>query len=679
MTKKHSKKGAFLITRKRVVIIEIFKLFGSIFINSDEAEKSISRTEQKAEGLGSKLGKGIKTAAKWGAAIVGGATVAAGALMGVATKTAATTDRIDKLSQKIGVSRQGFQEWEFILSQSGTDIEKLQMGMKTLVAQVDQADKGVGKGADNFARLGISVRDTTGNLKDQETLFNEVMVALQNMEDGTEKARLANELLGRSGSELMPLLNGATGSIDSMKQQARDLGLVIGDDAVDAGVLFTDTMDQLKRSFGAMATGIGASVFPMVQQFAEFIIANIPTIREMLGGIMNTLGEAVAAVLPFLMQLITDALPPLIALFSQVANEILPPVITLFTTIFQSVLPPLITLFTGIITTILPPLIELIKIITNEILPPFIEVFNNIIDAVLPPLMELFEQIINTLLPPFIDLFKQIIENIMPPIMELFGMLTEEFLPPFMELINEIVKEIMPPLLAIFNELAQIVLPLVMEVFEALMPVIEPIMNAILSVIKFVLALIKGDWEAAWGHISDFFSSIWEAIVKAAEGFTKVFGKVFEAVKKVITGIWDGIVNNIKSAINFIISGINLFIRGLNKLKIPDWVPGVGGKGLNLKEIPLLAAGGEIAQKGHAIVGEAGPELLELPQGAKVKPLTGDNFDYDRFGDVMADLISGLGGITIQNMSVRDDTDIEKIAQKLFNLQQRQLRAKGAY
>ena len=124
--------------------------------------------------------------------------------MGVATKTAATTDRIDKMSQKIGISRQGFQEWEFILSQSGTDIEKLQMGMKTLVSQADQADKGVGKGADNFARLGISVRDATGNLKDQETLFNEVVVALQNMEDGTEKARLANELLGRSGSELMP-------------------------------------------------------------------------------------------------------------------------------------------------------------------------------------------------------------------------------------------------------------------------------------------------------------------------------------------------------------------------------------------------------------------------------------------------------------------------------------------
>src|SRR5690606_14737850 len=113
----------------------------------------------------------------------------------------------------------------------------------------------------------------------QETLFNEVMVALQNMEDGTEKARLANELLGRSGSELMPLLNGAAGSIDAMKQQARDLGLVISDDAVDAGVLFTDTMDQMKRSLGAVFTQIGAAVIPIFQKMADWILDHMPQIQ----------------------------------------------------------------------------------------------------------------------------------------------------------------------------------------------------------------------------------------------------------------------------------------------------------------------------------------------------------------------------------------------------------------
>jgi soluble cytochrome b562 len=646
-----------------VIAIELFRLFGSIFIDNEEANKSISKTEEKAEGLGSKLGNGIKTAAKWGTAIVGGATAATGALMGVATKTAATTDRIDKLSQKIGLSRQGFQEWEFILSQSGTDIEKLQMGMKTLVSQIDQADKGVGKGADNFARLGVSVRDATGNLKDQETLFNEVVVALQNMEDGTEKARLANELLGRSGSELMPLLNGAAGSIDEMKQQAHDLGLVISDEAVDAGVLFTDTMDQLKRSFSAMSTGIGASVFPIVQQFAEFIIDNMPMIQEVLGNVMNSLGDAVSAVMPFLMDLIQNALPPMIDLFSQIASDILPPVITLFTQILQAVLPPLIELFTGIVETVLPPFAELFTVIINDILPVFTDFINTLVVMFLPLFNDILAKLIDTLLPPFISLFKQITDAIMPILIELFTYLTELVLSDFINLVQEIVTVIIPPLLAIFNELAQVVLPLVMTVFEALLPVIEPIMNAIADVIRIVLALIKGDWEGVWNGIKSFFSNIWDAIVKAAEGFGKIFGKIFEGIKKVITGIWDGIVDGIKGAINFIIKGINAFIRGLNKIKIPDWVPGVGGKGINIKEIPLLAHGGEITQKGHAIVGEAGPELLELPQGAKVKPLT----PLDSNKGVTTTEVNN--NFNIANLVVREEADIKKIARELKKLQ----------
>lgn len=94
--------------------MEIFKLFGSIFVDNEDANKSIAKTEEKAGGLSEKLGSGIKTAAKWGAAIVGGATAAGGALFAVATKAAGTTDRIDKLSQKIGISREGFQEWVII-------------------------------------------------------------------------------------------------------------------------------------------------------------------------------------------------------------------------------------------------------------------------------------------------------------------------------------------------------------------------------------------------------------------------------------------------------------------------------------------------------------------------------------------------------------------------------------
>ena len=90
--------------------MEIFKLFGSILVDNAAANQSISKTEEKAEGLGKKFLSGVGTAAKWGIAIGGAALAGAAALGGIAMKTAETTDRIDKLSAKTGLSKQAFQK-----------------------------------------------------------------------------------------------------------------------------------------------------------------------------------------------------------------------------------------------------------------------------------------------------------------------------------------------------------------------------------------------------------------------------------------------------------------------------------------------------------------------------------------------------------------------------------------
>ena len=159
-----------------------------------------------------------------------------------------------------------------------------------------------------------------------------------------------------------------------------------------------------------------------------------------------------------------------------------------------------------------------------------------------------------------------------------------------------------------------------MEIFRELLPVIEPIMNTIAAVIRTALALIKGDWESVWNGLKEILSNIWKTI--------------------------EGIV---KTGINFVISGINTFIRGLNRIKVPDWVPIVGGKGINIREIPTLAEGGEILQSGRVIVGEAGPELLELPRGARVTPL------------------AAAGGITINinGANIMDDYGVDRMMDRV--------------
>ncbi len=234
--------------------------------------------------------KAVKVGVAAGAAAV---AAAAGAGVLAASKFAETGDRIDKLSQKIGISRQAFQEWEFILSQSGTSVETLQMGFKTFVTQIDQAAAGTGKGAEAFKSLGISVTGTNGQLKNQETLFNEAVTALQGMEDGTKKAQLANQLLGRSGSELMPLLNGAAGSVEQMKKQAYELGLVIGNEGVDAAVEWTDAVDQAKRAMGGLFNTLAASTMPYFNKGIQWVVDKMPTVRKFVVGAFEAIRQAV--------------------------------------------------------------------------------------------------------------------------------------------------------------------------------------------------------------------------------------------------------------------------------------------------------------------------------------------------------------------------------------------------
>ena len=92
--------------------IELFKLVGSIMVNSDEANKSISKTEKNAEGVGNKLKSGIKTAAKWGAGVAVAAGTAITGMTKMAKSTAAHADEIDKMSQKLGMSKEGYQAWK---------------------------------------------------------------------------------------------------------------------------------------------------------------------------------------------------------------------------------------------------------------------------------------------------------------------------------------------------------------------------------------------------------------------------------------------------------------------------------------------------------------------------------------------------------------------------------------
>ena len=207
---------------------------------------------------GSKFGSSFGDKMKSGLMIAGAGIAAFGATAGVALGKSISDvskygDHVDKMSQKIGFSAEGFQKWDYVLNRAGTSIDSMAPVMKTLSnAAVSNSDA--------FQKLGIS-QEEVANMS-QEDLFGRTIQALSGMEEGAERTALASKLLGRGATELAPLLNGGTEAIEEQMKMAEDYGMVMSDDAVKASADFVDAQTTLQGTLTGLKNKVTADFLP---------------------------------------------------------------------------------------------------------------------------------------------------------------------------------------------------------------------------------------------------------------------------------------------------------------------------------------------------------------------------------------------------------------------------------
>ena len=164
--------------------------------------------------------------------------------------------------------------------------------------------------------------------------------------------------------------------------------------------------------------------------------------------------------------------------------------------------------------------------------------------------------------------------------------------------------------------------------------------------IDFITGIFTGDWERAWN------------------GVVNIFG-----------GIFDMIAAMAKAPLNTMIGLINAFLGGLNNIKIPKWVPGVGGKGFSISTIPYLAEGGHVLN-GQAIVGEAGPELLTNKNGkTTVTPLSDEEKRKGIGGKVQPSKVEQH--IHIGNVDANNPSELNKMNRKFYRASKQALAGVG--
>ena len=516
---------------------ELGKAYVQIVPSAEGISGSIEQAlapEAQASGakVGSMLGGSIGTAIKGASALVVGATTAVtGAVVKGTSDLASYGDNIDKMSQKMGISAKGYQEWEAVMQHSGTSMETMKASMKTMANAVEN-------GNEAFERIGISLKDLEG--MSNEDIFNATIAGLQNVDNETERTYLAGQLLGRGATELGALLNTSAEDTQAMKDRVSELGGVMSDEAVKNAAAFQDNLQDLQTAMSGVGRGIFAELLPGMNGIMEgftSLIAGEAGATEAISQGFSTLFDSLGGVMDGIIDTITQMLPGMVEGFAEI-------------------LPELITVATELITTLATAIIDALPTLITTVIPALAEAAINIVIALGQALINAAPQ----LLSAGTELINMLKTSINPG----------ELLSKGVEMVQNVLNGITSALPTVLNTGVQILLNVVNGILQNLPQLITAAFQIITSLVSFLLqnlpAILEAGANLILGLVDGIINNLPEIVMAATEGITQylttigsmlpdILAKGIEIIGELVAGLIQAI-PKIIAAIPQIIAGI---------------------------------------------------------------------------------------------------------------------------
>jgi len=233
----------------------------------------IARGLQKAAQRLNAFGEGLRSI---GLKVFAAGSAIAAPLVGAVKTFADSGDALEKMSRRTGVSVEALSELGFAAEQSGADFETLETGLRRMQKSIVDAAGGSDGAVEALARLRLTVADLVNLSPEQQ--FKLIAERLSQVADPTLRAALAMEIFGKSGTKLIPLLEGGAAGIEAFQQQARDLGLTMSTDAAKKAALLNDTLNILWRVVKRLTTTIGEALADAVIDLADRITRVVVTV-----------------------------------------------------------------------------------------------------------------------------------------------------------------------------------------------------------------------------------------------------------------------------------------------------------------------------------------------------------------------------------------------------------------
>ena len=509
-----------------------------------------------------------------------GAIVESGeALLDATVAAAEYGDNVDKMSQKMGISAEAYQEWEAVMQHSGTSMETLKASMKTMASQAQ-------KNNEAFQALGISEEEVA--TLSQEDLFGKVIEGLQGMEEGTERTYIAGQLLGRGATELGALLNTSAEDTQAMKDRLHELGGVMSDEDVKAAAQFEDSLQDMTTGFEALQRNLVSGFMPSLTSVMDGV-------TDIFAGDTDKGLENISAGVEGLIGNITDLVPKLLSIGGSLVGTLAQSILTNLPTLIQVGGEQLVALMEGLSA------------------PGNIEAIMTAVQTIVETLLSTATTVIPQLLVMGNDILRGIVQGI------------TEALPDLIPMAAELISVIATTIAGFLPENQQIGMDLLMALGEGLTKALPAIISMIPPIIDALISVIIGNQL--------LFIQAGTTILESLLGDGNL-NTIIKSLVDNIPAIIDAVIGSIIEAIPlFIEAGFTLFVALVENL------PGIIGELVGavidiedalLQELANLIVkfediGGQIMQgladgivnAGDAVVSTAKGVLDKIPQGAK--------------------------------------------------------------
>jgi len=183
-----------------------------------------------------------------------------------------TLDKLDDLSEKFGIAAKDLSAYSYASEVAGTSTEALVTGLSKLGKNMAAAAGGSKQQAAAFAAVGVAVTDVNGKLRSADDVLLDLADKFSGYEDSTAKAALAQQIFGKTGADLLPLLNKGRAGISDLRSEAEKLGAVYGNDVAKAAGDFNDNLKRLELASEAAKVSLVSGLLPALVSITNQLI-----------------------------------------------------------------------------------------------------------------------------------------------------------------------------------------------------------------------------------------------------------------------------------------------------------------------------------------------------------------------------------------------------------------------